>query len=235
MQLARLLPIFVWLTAGSCQDAPGIRPRPSPKDYPAHRDTHDATFSAALIPAEQVRKMFAPSISRRYAVVEVAIYPHDGQSVTLTIADFALQAGGSQIIRPMSSHSITASLQKPSKPPAVPKRGPDIALYPAGEVGYERGTGPNGDRRGGVYASSGVGVGIGTQQAPNNIPTQQDADADRQALEAELYEKGLPEGTFRSAVAGYVYFPLPESRPKASKYELQYWGGPDRLQLTLTK
>jgi hypothetical protein len=43
---------------------------------------------------------------------------------------------------------------------------------------------------------------------------------DLAAMETELSEKGLPEGTTAAPVAGYLYFPLP--RNKQAIYQLEY-------------
>ena len=57
-----------------------------------------------------------------------------------------------------------------------------------------------------------VGIGGG----PNPAST----DKDRVVMETELGEKGLPEGTTPTPVAGYVYFPI--ARKKNARLELQY-------------
>jgi hypothetical protein len=40
-------------------------------------------------------------------------------------------------------------------------------------------------------------------------------------MELELTEKGLPEGSTKTPVAGYLYFPYPEKK-KSDAYQLEY-------------
>jgi hypothetical protein len=51
-------------------------------------------------------------------------------------------------------------------------------------------------------------------------------------MEAELGEKGLPEGTASAPVAGYIYFPI-ASRKKPTNRQLEYKLGENKIVLPL--
>jgi hypothetical protein len=96
-----------------------------------------------------------------------------------------------------------------------------VVISPSGGIGYESGgidpvTGH--PRRGGIVTSAGVGVGVGRGGSPPPKPGS--TDADRRTMELELREKGLPAGNTTSAVAGYLYFSMPQK--KNVKYQLEY-------------
>jgi hypothetical protein len=78
----------------------------------------------------------------------------------------------------------------------------------------------------GVTQTSGVIVGVG-RPVPNPAAT----DKDRSAMEAELSEKGLPEGTVAAPVAGYIYFPI--SWKKLGAERLEYKLGEQKVVLAL--
>jgi hypothetical protein len=79
---------------------------------------------------------------------------------------------------------------------------------------------------GGVYTSTGVSVGFGS---PGTQPGS--TEADRTAMEMELSEKGLPEGTASAPVAGHLYFPI--AKKKNVKYQLEYTGDGKKVVLPL--
>lgn len=89
--------------------------------------------------------------------------------------------------------------------------------------GYDPVTGTTG---GGVTQTTGVMVGIG-----NPGPNPASTDKDRSAMEAELSEKGLPEGTASAPVAGYVDFPV--SSKKRNAVQLEYKVGEEKVVLAL--
>jgi len=98
-------------------------------------------------------------------------------------------------------------------------------------VGYEYGTyiDPVTGQRvhaKGVSTSAGVGVSAG-----NHVPADI-ADRDREVIERELRDKGLPEARVSIPIAGYLYFPLPHAKNDA-KYRLVYSGRSEPLTLPL--
>ena len=69
----------------------GRTPRSSSSDYPVHQDTKTATIAAVRVPPEQLNKNFPADFSKRYVVIEVAIYPKDGATVDVVSMDFVLR------------------------------------------------------------------------------------------------------------------------------------------------
>jgi hypothetical protein len=74
------------------QSVSGIRPRGSSADYPAQQTVVGLTVAAAIIPPDQVHRIFAADLNRAgYRVLEVGVYPEAGRSVTLSAGDFLLR------------------------------------------------------------------------------------------------------------------------------------------------
>src|SRR5207302_4720563 len=141
-------------------DGGGIRPRGSATDYPAHETAGGVTVAAAVIPPDQVKKLFATDLNAGgYIVIEVAIYPEAGNEIDVSSGDFLLRVGSNPaIVRNASACAIAAALQRKSTPPEI-RRKSDISVYPTATIGYESGTDSYGRRRSGVYTAAGVGVG----------------------------------------------------------------------------
>jgi hypothetical protein len=51
-------------------------------------------------------------------------------------------------------------------------------------------------------------------------------------MEAELGEKGLPEGSAAAPLAGYIYFPV-SSKKKRAAHQLEYTLGQNKILLSL--
>jgi hypothetical protein len=76
----------------------------------------------------------------------------------------------------------------------------------------------------GVYKTTEVGVGVG-----GNGPGS--SDKDRAVMETELSEKGLPEGSASSPIAGCLYFIY--RKVNKAIYQLQYLVNGQKVLLTL--
>ena len=139
----------------------GIRPRGSSADYPAHETAGGVTIGAAVVPPDQVRKVFATDLNGGgYLVIEVAVYPDAGREIDLSAGDFMLRAGpDSETLRAASGSVIASALQRKNAP--RPRKASDVTVYPTASIGYESG----GYRRG-VYTEAGVGVGVGAPPPP---------------------------------------------------------------------
>ena len=128
------------------------------------------------------------------------------------------------LAKPATAKVVAATLQKK----AANTR--DVTVYPSVGVGYGNGgydpaTGTRAP--GGTYTQVGVGVGIGGGQQSGAT------DKDLSAMETELSEKGLPEGTASAPVAGYVYFPI--SRKKGAALQLTYTVNGQKVVLNLPR
>jgi hypothetical protein len=159
-------------------------------------------------------------------VLEIAVYPEKSMSGEVSLNDFALRVkGGEASTKPSSAKVVAASLQKK----AAGDR--DITVYPTTGIGYSSGNvydPATGTRRagGGVYKQAGVGIGIGSPGGPAST------EKDRDVMEAELSDKGLPEGAASVPVAGYIYFALVPGKKKAA-YQLEYMLNGTKIVLEL--
>jgi hypothetical protein len=183
-------------------------------------------IGVVLLAPEQARKQFVSDVNRCCVVVEVALYPAKDKPLTVSLNDFAISEVGSDAgSKPASSKVIAATLQKK----AANTR--DVSVYPSVGVGYGSGgydpvTGARAP--GGTYKQVGVGVGIG-----GNGPQSGSTDKDRAAMETELAEKGLPEGSVAAPVAGYIYFPI--TRKKGTNLQLSYTVNGQKVVLQLPR
>lgn len=175
-----------------------------------------------MLDARQVRSTFVSDIDRGYVVIEVGIFPEKGQRVDVSASDFVLRGKDTKTqARAATPAEIARILQKT----APTERSIDV--YPTVGVGYESGRGYDsmtGSRRGGVYTSTGVGVGVGSSRPVST-------DADRKTMEQELTEKSLPEGEAAAPACGYLYFPLNPKRK--GPLELEYRGLNQRVLIEL--
>lgn len=209
----------IWITAvllsmiGTAFAAPkGTVPKSNPLSYPAHGEHDGVAIGAKVLTSAEVRKTFTTDVKRCCVVVEVAMYPRKDKPSEVSLDDFVLQVKNTDTAaKPSSPKVIARKLQKKAQDQR------DVTVAPSVGVGY----GSNaydpvyGPQRGGVYTTAGVGVGVGGR---GNQPGS--SEKDRAAMETELGEKGLPEGTAGAPIAGYLYFSLP--REKKAIYELQY-------------
>jgi hypothetical protein len=184
--------------------------------YPAHAEQDGVAMGAVLLTSQEARSNFVSDLNHCCLVVEVALYPQKGQNLDVSLNDFSLRTiGTDNAVKAASATLISGTLQKK----AAASR--DVVVSPSAGVGYESGvvydpmTGQP-RRGGGVYTQTGVGVGIGSPGGQGGS-----TDADRKVMEAELDEKGLPEGALATPAAGYLYFPLAK-KTKNAHYELEY-------------
>jgi hypothetical protein len=223
----------------------GTVPRAAATDYVAHESLGSAPqenvqIGAALLTKKDLKKSLATDINQCCIVVEVAFYPAKDNFVRISLDDFTLREAGMDLgTRPSNPDVLAARLEQF---PVQPDREHTPGLSRSSEVGYERAGGTNTSQdpsqqsnRGGVYQRDSVGIGIPvggrTQNTPGTNEGAAAAAGNRQAIQAELTEKGLPEVDAWEPVAGYLYF----SVPKKSKngYELVYMMGDKKVVLAL--
>ena len=195
----------------------GRTPRSSSSDYPVHQDTTAATIAAARVSAEQLNKTFPADFSKKYIVVEVAIYPKAG-AVEIVASDFVLRLADGES-HPDTAEEVAGIWRPHTKAqPDVTSNRPHVTTETG--VILASGTDPVTGRRG---TSTGTYEGVGVSNYPNQRPqypsSSSSADADR--MEAQLEKWALPEGKSSSPVAGYLYFPVSAKRSKGP-LELQY-------------
>jgi len=208
----------------------GIRPRGDSVDYPGHASAGGVSVGAAGIAPKEVAKLFATDLNRAgYVVVEVAVYP-DGRDLDLQTRDFMLRIGSdTTTIRPSSAQTIAGILGKKYAPPK-PKLPGNVSVYTGTTVGYETGT-YNGQRRGGVYTESTVGVGVGDPGPVGTPPPPPGRDAT--TIEQELSSGALPEGKTTQTVAGYLYFARPSGVKLPATLHLTYYGAESQIRVEI--
>ncbi len=201
--------------------------------YPAVNATDGISAGGRLLAKKEVKQTFVSGIHKDYLVVEIAVHPESGRSVEIHGASFVLEsADGKQVLVTDQARIAATKRQRAAQSQRT------VGVYPEASIGYESGTDPRYSPRGypydndpryrrrkGVYTRVGVGVGLG-QGGPGS------STADMTTMEIELSEKGLPQGEFDSAVAGYLYFPLGKKK-RAREYRLVFTDASRELVLEL--
>ncbi len=211
----------------SAQAPAGIHPRATAADYATSQTSKIGTFAVSVIPADQVKHIFAVDISKTYVVFEVALYPSQSAAANLDPTSFLIKiAKNSEFVRPVDAVTIASVMQDKNTPRPPSVRSPQV--YTEAGVGYESGTDPyTGRREHGTYTEAGAGVGTGPVD-PYSYPSYPPPGAsprDRMILERQLTDKALPAGNFAAPVAGFLYFQTNSLKKSNGKYELEYLGG----------
>lgn len=204
----------------------GTVPRGMAAEYPAHAQASGAAIGARLLTAKQVHSNFSTDLNSCCIVVEAALYPAKGKSIDVSLNDFALQAANTgEAEKPSSARLLAAELQKRNEP----SPGTGVQVSPVVHVGYESGIDPiTGQRVHGVDYGVGVGVGVG----PDSSMPAASTPRDRDVMQLELSEKGLPQVNTSAPIAGYIYFRLSKNNKKAPHY-LEYTLNGKKLSLKL--
>ena len=200
----------------------GLPPRSSPADYAAQVSVAGLTYAASLVPAVEVKRLFAFDISKSYVVFEVAVYPASAVLELNPDAFVARSSHGGNEVRCADSDTVAAVIQQKNAP--IPGSRTQTVTTSA-EIGHESGTDPyTGQRVHGTYTAAGVAV-TNRDPGPSSTPAPGGYPQDRDLLERQLWAKSLPHGQIRQALAGYLYFPSSELKKKSSGvYELEYLG-----------
>src|SRR5580698_8678609 len=122
MRAFSLAAIFL-ATLAVADDTP-VSPRSAPTDYPAHDSLKTASIAAAIVPPDQVKKIFSAETAKTYVVVEVAVYPEAGSSLDVDLIDFALKTGD-QVVRASEPRDI-GTVWPSAKNPSIGSRGPNV-------------------------------------------------------------------------------------------------------------
>ena len=171
-----------------------------------------ASIAATRMNSDRAAKIFTPEIARNYVIVEVAVYPKDGETVDVRWFDFALRFGGQQETRPDTPQEAAAPWRE--------KTGIKDKVQVTSETGVivaSQKDPVTGRRTTSVGTYEGVGVGVG--QTPPDPPAP---GPDPQVIEDRLRSRALPEGKTSQAVAGYLYFARPPKKPKDNSLVLTY-------------
>jgi hypothetical protein len=212
MKLAALTLLAAVAAAGTER---GLPVRGGADAYPARGEDYGVAIAAEAMDTDTVRSSFSTDL-RNYLVVEVAVWPRSDKPLDLASIDFSLKTDPDRsAVRPASTRAIAAINQKRGQ-----SRRDDITLFPTvGVTTGSWGTGTN------------VGVGVGIGGTP---PGPASTDRDRQVMETELEDRGLPEATITKPAAGYLYFPISSAAKKrGGTYQLEYELGEVHVRLDL--
>jgi hypothetical protein len=204
--LIALISGFVVLAGGQ-----GVAPRANTSDYDAQQSVADGTLAASVVPAKQIEKLFSSRIGKDFIVVEVAVYPENGQNFNVDWLDFGLKNG-----------DTVAHVERPRDVAmAWPERAGDlgkpVTVTTETGVAYGRVSDSTGQHRSQLDTYESVGVTNDPRAAP---PPRQGPDP--QMVEARIREKMLPEGQAKTPIAGYLFFPQLKKRRKGELAELQW-------------
>ena len=187
---------------------PGVPPRAASTDYPVHGPAESATIAAAIVPPNQVSKMFSPDISKDYIVLEVAIYPQNGVPFDAQSADFSLRVG-QRIGRADSPLAVS---------PWPDRRAPGIhsPVDVTTEVGvvHESENDPVYGRQHGTETYSGVAVTAPATITCRPRPTRAWI---RASSSDKVQRMALAEGDTRSQSPGTYIFPSTQSARNRTK------------------
>ena len=163
---------------------------------------------------EEVRKVFGFDVDRSSLVVEVALYPPNDKERKVSLSDFSLRvAGADRAVKPSTATAVAANWQQLFRV----QRDVKVEYVADADVG------PNGGH-------IGAHVGVETDYEP----PQSASECDRATVEADLTDKGLPEGKTSSPVAGYLYFPI-LSKKKHTALQLDYETNGSKVILQLSQ
>ena len=184
----------------------------------------DATYAASLVPAEQAKHLFAFDITGKYLVFELACFPGENKTVQIDADDFVIKRGDKgELTHPVEGSAVALAIQLQNLP-KNPNRNSQV--YTEAHVGYESGRDPvTGQRVNGVYGGGGAAVEHGGPPPPPDYPRPGGMPQDRELLQTQLEERGLPVGKFDHAVAGYLYFPRAAvKKDDSGNYQLEHLG-----------
>ncbi len=212
-------------------DYQGIPPRGGSADYAAHADSAGVSIGASAATSAQVRKVFGRDWTSRYLFFEVGLYPEAGQQLSVAPRDFMLRVGeNSESLSPLDAEAIVPG---PKPMDRTPSASSPVDVRVRETIGYSSGPGPNNR---GVYTDSQVGVTADSRGTPGPPPTAPSARTDSNfELRRALMDNELPDAKTSKPIAGYLYFSKPKGMKKSDAFQLKYYGGTERLTLTVPR
>ena len=205
----------------------GTAPRSAADKYRTHAERDGVAIGAELLSSSEAGDTFTFDVSHCCLVVEVAFYPQKDTPLHLSLGDFTLQAVGSKkAVKPLRARAVAATIQDRNE------QSREVVTTQSVGVGYESGTvidpvTRRPEKVHGVTTRTNVGVGVG-----DSNPGPSSSNRDREIMETELSEKGLPEGDASAPVSGYLYFPL-SAKKKGTALQLKYILGDQPVVFTL--
>jgi hypothetical protein len=212
----RWIPLLLAASLAGVADDRGVSPRPQASDYPASQSGKTAGVGAVLVPVQKIERMLNGEIAKHYAVLEVAVYPRDGQTVDVDRLDFRLKIGDEMSFAERPSDVATPWREK--NPPSTRL----VTVVSDTGVVYSKTSDPVNGRRSGWGVYEGVGATNDPRAAGPTAPPP-NRDADSRMIEGRVRELSLPEGRTSVPVAGFLFFPLDKAKVrKGAVMELRW-------------
>ena len=199
--------IFLFCLASLAWAQGGTEPKPKAEDYEVHGPSKNAAVGAEYM-IHSFSGQGLTFIAKDYLVVEVALYPPKGQTITVNEGAFALRINGKkQTLVPAAPSMVATSLEHP-----------------------EWQSGPRLEAGGGL---GNTGVILGRPNAPQVPGGQQPAPLPRSDRDPDIpvthvraeevvVQTALQEGVHRGPVSGFLYFPYRGKSTSIKSLELLY-------------
>jgi hypothetical protein len=189
--------------------AQGSEPRASASDYEVHAAGLGAEYMVYSV-SGQGKTFLVPD----HLVVEVALYPRKGGTVSAAAADFTLRVDG-KTLRAVAPQTVVSAMERrqwmqPRGVQATAGRGGDVVIV-------------GGPQRQPPYG----GVPRRTP-APPRAPEPENRSglppAEPVRAEELVVNTAFPEGVFKGPVSGYLYFPFTGRASRVRRVQLLYGG-----------
>ncbi len=214
----RYLAILLTVAAGLAQtDRPkifteGTPPKASASEYPitGHWASLDLGADYLVHSFGTGEQMY---MAENFLVVEIALFPEKGESVTVEYGPFQLQINGKKtLLAPLAPAFAASNLNRRDRY----QSGGPMAGINLGGIGI--GTG---GQRGGQQGPGGPG-GPDDRRLPS--PPRTDDGELKPIVRAEdiLIRTALPAGTFKGPVSGFLYFPYDGKASSVKTAELWF-------------
>ena len=202
---------LAWLCAAGLAFAQGTEPKAKASEYEVH-----ATAKGVDVGAEYMVYSISANdrmlLVENHLVVEVALFPPKRGLVTASSGEFMLRVDG-KMLRPVTAQMVVMAMQRSAW--SYP-RGPQATI----------GRGDDGVILGGPSQQQPFPTGRGRTPAPPRAPAPEDRSglppAEPVRLDEVIVKTALPEGEFRGAISGYLYFPFTAKASKIKSVELHY-------------
>jgi hypothetical protein len=213
-------------------DYQGIPPRAGSADYAAHADSASVSVGASAATSAQVKRVFGWDWTSHYVLIEVGLYPVPGQQLSVAPRDFMLRVGAnSESASPVDAEAILPGPKPMDRTPSAGSSSPvDVRVRET--IGYSSGPGPYNR---GVYTDTQVGVAADSRGIPGTPPAASSQTDRSFELRRALMDNELPDAKTSKPIAGYLYFPKPKGMKKGDALELKYYGGAERLTLSVPR
>ena len=190
----------------------GTEPKPKPEEYEVHGQSKNIAIGA-----EYMVHSFSGDgrtfIAKDFLVVEVALYPPKLQYFKVNEGAFSLRINGRKAIAPVPASMVASTLAHPDF-----NTGPHLeAGGSLGNTGVILGRPRPTDIPQAPAPRAPQPPGAPDPGPPGGITPERRATAEEIAAQA-----ALPEGEFRGAVSGYLYFPYKGKAGSIQSVELVY-------------